>query len=225
MAKILMVLTNVQKYDKKNKPTGLWLGEATEFYDVVTSSGHFVDFVSPEGGYVPIDPHSFKYATDSDWKHYESKNFKEHALAASMSPYDVDPDLYDAIYYAGGHGAMWDFPDNHTISKIALSIFEKGGFITSVCHGAVGLVNIKHNGEYLVCDVKLTGFTNSEEKLNKTKKMVPFLTEDMLKSRGAKFKKKRAFKKHVVVDGQFITGQNPNSAKLVAEKLVEQLNK
>ncbi len=224
MAKILIVLTNIEKYKTTDRATGLWLGEVTQFYDVVTSAGHEVDFVSPEGGYVPLDPYSFKQAKEVDWEVYNDQMFKTRALGASMEPKQVNSREYQAIYFTGGHGVLWDFPDCSEIASIAATIYDNGGYITSVCHGAAGLINIKYNGDYLIAGKTLTGFTNREERLSKTAKLVPFSTEDQLKSRGAIYKKKRAFKKYVVVDGKLITGQNPNSTKLVAEKLVAYLN-
>lgn len=226
MKKILMVLTNIEKYKTINRPTGLWLGEAAHFYDEIVNAGYKVDFVSPKGGYVPIDPHSFKFASEIDWKWYHDEYFKNNALSNTLNPYEVNPENYIAIYYTGGHGVIWDFPNNEDIQRIAESIYENDGYITSVCHGAVGLLNLRDkNGEYLIKDRNITGFTNEEERLNFTYSKVPYSTENELKKRGANYMKKFPFKEFAITDGRFITGQNPQSPRLVAKLLINELKK
>lgn len=223
MARILIVLTNIEKYQTTNRATGLWLGEATHFYEVITAAGHQADFISPNGGYVPLDPHSFKYANDIDWKHYNDFDFQRRALANSLTPEQIIASNYKAIYFTGGHGVIWDFPQATQISNIAELIYQNGGIISSVCHGACGLLNILIDGSYLISGKTVTGFTNVEEKLNRTAKYVPFSTEDELKKRNANYVKQRAFSEHVVVDGRIVTGQNPQSAELVAKRLIKLL--
>src|SRR5699024_9657068 len=148
----------------------------------------------------------------------ESDDFKKRALMNSLVPEDVDPDNYLAIYYAGGHGVMWDFPDNEPLQEIALKIYQNNGFIPSVCHGIAGLLNIKlPNNDYLISNREITGFTESEEGLAGKKKIVPFFNQNEAEKRGAKFMKKRAYSEYAVQDGQLITGQNPFSAKAVAK--------
>lgn len=109
MKKILVVLTNITRYVNTTEATGLWIGEATEFVEEVTKSGFEIDYVSPRGGFVPIDPRSMKYADESTFSIYESEDFQNRALRNSMQPSDVNPNDYIAIYYTGGHGVMWDF--------------------------------------------------------------------------------------------------------------------
>lgn len=226
--KILMVLTNVDKYKNNNRATGLWLGEAIHFYEEVINAGFEVDFVSPNGGYIPIDPHSLKsiFLKNVDYKWYGDENFKEKALARTLSPKKVKFEEYVAIYYTDGHGVMWDFPDNKELQNLAMNIYNNGGYVTAVCHGVVGLLNLKEdNGEYLIKNKKVTGFANIEEFLNGTLKKVPFLTETELKNRGAMYKRKRAFANYVVKDGRIITGQNPFSPRQVGVELVKELLK
>lgn len=223
MKRILVVLTNQTQYGNHPEATGLWLGEATEFVQVVENSGLKVDYVSPNGGYVPIDPRSFKYASPEDMRMYRDPKFQSEALSNSMSPAEVNPAMYSAIYYTGGHGVMWDFPHNEELHKISLQIYQKGGFLTSVCHGISGLLYLKSDwGQYLIKGKKITGFTNAEENLSGKKKYVPFLNEDVAKRHGAVFMKKRAYAEYAVADGQFITGQNPFSPKAVARLLVKE---
>ncbi|TDL96600.1 type 1 glutamine amidotransferase domain-containing protein [Macrococcus carouselicus] len=227
MKKILVVLTNTEKYETINRATGLWLGEAAQFVEVVNAAGYQIDYVSPHGGLVPLDPASLSTADDIDFKWYGDADFRERALADSKKPADINPDDYEAIYYTGGHGTMWDFKDNIELQQIAEKIYKQGGYITGVCHGVVGLVNLldSESGKRLIKGKKVTGFSNLEERLNRTKKHVPFLAEDSLKEAGAKYKSKRPMKEYVRTDGQFITGQNPTSAKKVGKELVKALNK
>lgn len=224
--KVLIVLTNTLKYGNRNEATGLWLGEATEFAKIVQDAGYEVDYVSPKGGFVPLDPRSMKYIDDEIMDFYESDDFRRRALMDSLSPEKIDPNDYSAIYYAGGHGVMWDFPDDDKLSQIALKIYQNGGFVSSVCHGIAGLLNIKlPNNDYLISGHKITGFTKTEEILAGKKKIVPFFNQDESEKRGAIFMKKRAYKEYAIQDGQLITGQNPFSAKAVARLLVQNFNK
>lgn len=224
MKKILVVLTNITRYANTTEATGLWIGEATEFVEEVTKSGFEVDYVSPRGGFVPIDPRSMKYTDESTFSIYESEDFQNRALRNSMQPSDVNPNDYIAIYYTGGHGVMWDFPNNPELQQISLTIYNNGGYIVSVCHGIAGLLNIKDkNGDYLIRDKKITGFTTTEEILSTKKSIVPFLNKDIAIKNGAIFQKARAFRSFVVQDGNLITGQNPFSTREVAKKLLTNL--
>ncbi|MGQ7462729.1 type 1 glutamine amidotransferase domain-containing protein [Streptococcus suis] len=221
--KILVVLTNVSQYKNDEEKTGLWLAEATEFVDEVTKSGFEVDYVSPKGGSVPIDPRSLKniYVSKEDLQLSESADFKERALLHSLKPEDVQPEDYIAIYYTGGHGVIWDFPDNKELQEIANSIYEQGGYISSVCHGVAGLLNIRaRDGRYLIEGKKITGFTKWEEILSGKLKKVPFITETEVKKRGADFQKKLPFTSFSLQDGRFVTGQNPMSGRAVAKRLL-----
>lgn len=224
MKKVLVVLTNSTRYQGTNEATGLWLGEATEFVEDMEGANWAVDYVSPKGGFVPLDPRSMgkRYIDAHSMKIYESKDFQNCALINSLKPSDIDPKNYAAIYYTGGHGVMWDFPNNEKLQQITLNIYQQGGFITSVCHGIAGLLNVKDNsGEYLIKNKKITGFTTSEEILAGKKNIVPFLNEKVAKEHGANFSKKRAYSEYAVQDGQIITGQNPFSAHAVAKLLIE----
>lgn len=224
LKKILMVLTNTTRYGRTTDPTGLWLGEATEFAVVAQRAGYQVDYVSPRGGFVPLDPRSMKYTVEETLTVYESADFQRRALTHSLSPQQVNPADYVAIYYAGGHGVMWDFPDNQPLQTIAATIYAHGGYVTSVCHGIAGLLNIQTApGQYLIADHQVTGFTKSEEILAGKRSVVPFYNQPAAEAHGATFLKKRAYKEYAVQDGRLITGQNPFSAKAVARLLVQNL--
>ncbi|SDI97096.1 type 1 glutamine amidotransferase domain-containing protein [Dolosicoccus paucivorans] len=224
MKKVLIVLTNTAKYETENVPTGLWLGELTHFYDEIQKHGIEADFVSPKGGYVPIDPYSMKFATDVDYKWYQEDAFVNKALAQTKSPQDIDPKEYCGIYYTGGHGVLWDFPQDETLQHIAMAIYKEGGYVTAVCHGVVGLLNLTEDGHYLIKNKQVTGFTDVEELLAGKKNKVPFSTEEALKQRGAHYVKKRFFTSFATRDGRVITGQNPQSARAVAKELVKAIN-
>ncbi|WP_318765119.1 type 1 glutamine amidotransferase domain-containing protein [Lactiplantibacillus carotarum] len=225
MAKILVVLTNTTRYGQTTDPTGLWLGEATEFVEEVTKAGFDVDYVSPKGGFVPLDPRSMRYADASIMAVYESTDFQQRALMQSLSPAEVDPAQYAAIYYTGGHGVMWDFPNDANLQRLTRRIYEQGGLVTSVCHGIAGLLNVKlANGQYLIKDRRITGFTASEELLAGKRKVVPFLNQRVAEAHGAHFEKQRAYKTFAVKDGQLITGQNPFSARAVATQVIQTLS-
>ena len=224
--KILVVLTSVEKYPDMDRATGLWLGEAVHFVKKVEAAGYEVDYVSPKGGYTPIDPHSLSMAEPVDWEWYQDKDFMNR-LGKTLKASEVNPDDYVAIYYAGGHGVVWDFPDNAKLQSISRKIYENGGVVSSVCHGAAGLLNIKlSNGSLLVKGKQLTGFSNEEEKLAELDKFVPFLTETELVARGAIYKKaEEPWVSFAVEDQRLITGQNPASGGAVADLLIKALGK
>ncbi|AHI52633.1 type 1 glutamine amidotransferase domain-containing protein [Spiroplasma culicicola] len=224
MKKILIVLTNTKTYGQNSEATGLWLGEATEFIDEISKYEIEYDFVSPKGGMVPIDPRSLKYAKKSDLVMYETQDFKQKALLKSLKPSEVNAKDYWAIYFTGGHGVMWDFPHNKELQKISLDIYNNQGYIATVCHGIAGLLYLQDSeGNYLIANKKITGFTTTEEKLSGKKRLVPFLNQEVAKEHGAKFVKKRFFSAHAVQDGQLITGQNPQSVRVTAKKLLKNL--
>ncbi|MDR0212004.1 MAG: type 1 glutamine amidotransferase domain-containing protein [Pseudomonas putida] len=224
--KILVVLTNTAKYPTLRRATGLWLGEAVHFVDEVQKAGYAVDYVSPMGGYVPIDPHSLQMAPELDWQWYDDKAFMNR-LGNTLTPGQVKADNYCAIYYAGGHGVVWDLPENAPLQELARRIYEAGGVVAAVCHGVVGLLNIKlSDNSLLVRGRQVTGFSNTEEKLAELDKVVPYLTENELVARGGKYSKHEdPWAAYVVSDDRLITGQNPASSQRVAQQVLERLKK
>lgn len=222
--RMLVVLTSCSKYPNLDRATGLWLGEAVHFVKKVEAAGYAVDYVSPKGGYTPIDPHSLAMADAVDWEWYQNKAFM-NKLGATMAPNQVKASDYCCIYYTGGHGVIWDFPDNVDLQRFAREIYEAGGIVSSVCHGAVGLLNIKlSDGKLLIQGKKVTGFSNVEEKLVELDKYVPFLTETELSARGAVYQKAdQPLAAFAVEDNSVITGQNPASGGAVAELVIAAL--
>lgn len=223
MKKVLMALTNVDHYaDHPERKTGVWLEEAAGFYDVLTTAGITVDFASDQGGAVPIDPAS-READEATMKVVNDSAFKK-GMNNTVPFSEIKSEDYDAVYFCGGHGAMWDFPDNTTLQTIAQDIYRKGGFIASVCHGEAGLVNLKDaDGSPLVKGKHVNGFTDEEEKINGTDQLVPLSPEQELIKDGAIFEKGKAYTEFAVSDQRFITGQNPMSCRKVARLLVNEL--
>lgn len=220
--KILFVVTSHDKKGSTGEDTGYYLGEVSHPWEVLYKAGYEIDFVSPKGGTPPVDGFDLKDPVNKEfWENKEYKNKIDH----SMTPSQVDPKEYSTIFYAGGHGAMWDFADNKELAAIASEIYENGGIVAGVCHGPAGLVNIKLNsGKYLVDGKKINAFTNEEESEVKLTNVVPFLLENRLKERGAQFEKSGLWQNHVVSDQRVITGQNPQSAKSVGEAILKELN-
>jgi putative intracellular protease/amidase len=146
------------------------------------------------------------------------------ALNNTMKPSEIDPADYVVIHFVGGHGTMWDFPQNEALAGIASRIYQNHGVVSAVCHGPAGLVNIKlPDGSYLINGREVAGFSNAEEKAAGLTEVVSFLLEDKLKERGAKYSEGEMFTEHVVRDGRLVTGQNPQSAKKMAEIVLELL--
>lgn len=221
--KILFVVTSHDKKGDSGQPTGYYLGEVSHPWEVLHKAGYDIDFVSPKGGTPPVDGFNLDDAINKEfWENKEYKNKIDH----SLKPSAVNVKDYDAIFFAGGHGAMWDFADNAELSKIAADIYEKGGVVSAVCHGPAGLVNIKlNNGKYLVDGKKINAFTNEEETAVKLENVVPFMLESKLIERGAQFEKSGLWEPHVTVDQRVVTGQNPQSAKGVGEAILAELKK
>lgn len=223
--KVLVAVTSVAKYPNLRRATGLWLSEAVHFVKEIQEAGYAVDYVSPQGGYTPIDPHSLEGADDTDWQWYQDKAFMNR-LGATMRPDEVRAEDYAAIYYAGGHGTAWDFPENEGLQDISRNIYENGGYVTGVCHGVVALLNLKlSDGKLLIDGKRLTGFSDEEERLAELDSVVPFLTETELRACGGIYEKAdKPFAGHAVADGRLITGQNPASGAEVGRLLVGELD-
>ncbi|MGL5061879.1 MAG: type 1 glutamine amidotransferase domain-containing protein [Microcoleus sp.] len=220
--KVLIVLTSRDTLGETGKETGFYLPEVTHPLDAFTRAGLAVDFVSPKGGKAPM--------VGIDLADPLNKAFLETSELVSrventLNPAQIDPAKYSAIFYAGGHGTMWDFPDDARLAEIAAAIYEAGGIVSAVCHGPAALVNIKlSNGEYLVTNKTVSAFTNEEEAAVGLTEIVPFLLESKLIDRGANFTKVPNFQVSVVASDRLVTGQNPASAAGVGEQIVELLN-
>ena len=219
--KVLIVLTSHDTLGETGKETGFYLPEVTHPLDAFTQAGLTVDFVSPKGGKAPMvgidleDPLNKAFLDDLE---------QVSRVENTLNPAQIDPAEYGAIFYAGGHGTMWDFADNQELAGIAAAIYEAGGIVGAVCHGPAALVNLKlSDGSYLVANKTVAAFTNEEEAAVGLTDIVPFLLEAKLIERGANFTKVANFQVCVVECDRLVTGQNPASAAGVGEKMVELL--
>jgi putative intracellular protease/amidase len=219
--KVLLVVTSHAQLGSTGKPTGAYLSEITHVYSRLVEAGLEVDFVSPQGGRVPLD--------GVDRKDAENAAFLDNAAAleklhASLRPDQVDVSRYRAIFFAGGHGTMWDLPENTALARITAQIYEAGGIVAAVCHGPAGLVNVKlSSGEFLVAGKDVAAFTDAEESAAGLTEIVPFLLASTLAQRGARHRPAPNWAANVVVSERLITGQNPASARGVGEAMVAAL--
>ncbi|WP_336041093.1 type 1 glutamine amidotransferase domain-containing protein [Acinetobacter dispersus] len=224
--RILHVVTNVSKYEGIDRPTGLWLGELTHAYDEFEKQHYIQDIVSPNGGHSPIEPKSLeRFVADASVLKRKNDPVFMQLLETTQKPSEINWQDYDAIYYTGGHGVMWDFLDNAELQSITKNIYEHGGIVASVCHGYCGLLNVQlSNGQYLIQGKKLTGFAWCEEVLAGVAKKVPYNAEELAKQRGALYQRKFIpFLPNVVRDANLITGQNPFSARVTAFAIIDAL--
>ena len=224
--RILHVVTNVSHYEDPSEPTGLWLSELTHAYRVFAEAGYEQKIVSPNGGPSPLEPRSLKFPNyDKTAKAWRADGAKMALLAETAGPDEIDAADFDVIFFTGGHAVMFDFPDSEGLQRITREIFERGGIVSSVCHGYCGLLNTElSDGSRLVAGRKLTGFAWSEEILARVNNLVPYNAEDEMKKRGARYQKGLIpFAPYVVVDERLVTGQNPGSAKATAKKVVSVL--
>lgn len=213
--------------ENPKKRTGLWLSELTVFYDKAIKK-YEVDIVSPTGGEVPLDPRSKLTALlrKKTRKYLKDPAFR-NKLQHSLSPEEIKSDEYHAIYFAGGHGTMWDFPDSTYLQRITREIYENKGVVSAICHGPSALINVKlSNGKYLIEDKTLTSFSYKEERLLMLHKQIPFVLQSKLEKRGANYKQSLLpFTSFVKQDGRLVTGQNPQSVRKTTKKTLKLLKK
>ncbi|WP_199195905.1 type 1 glutamine amidotransferase domain-containing protein [Nocardia sp. MDA0666] len=227
--RILVIVTNAGEYEKVGYRTGLWLGELTHFYDYVTEHGYIVDIVdiaSPAGGFVPIDPESLAHDVLADLgtdRRYRDREFMD-LLDRTRSIGEIEVEDYDAIYFTGGHGVMFDFAGDD-LGALTAAFHDSGRVVSAVCHGPVGLLNVPlESGAALIAGRRVTGFSWPEEEAAQRADAVPFSLQDELVKLGADYSMAdEPFGPYVVTDGRLITGQNPASARGVAEAVVATL--
>lgn len=216
-----MVMTSHAKLGDTGKTTGFYLGELTHPLEVFEKAGLPVELASINGGEPPVDGLELEDAVNA--RYWNNKAFREK-LSQTKKLSDLDPSNYAAVFFVGGHGTMWDFPDDAAVQRFARELFEAGSPVGAVCHGPAALVNVKlSDGTYLVAGKKVSCFTNNEEERVGLTKVVPFLLATKFEERGAKHLPAADFAEQVVVSGKLVTGQNPASAAGVADKMVELL--
>ena len=225
MAKVLMVLTSHDRLGDTGRKTGFWLEEFAAPYYVLRDAGVDVTLASPKGGQPPVDPKSDEPdAQTPAMKRFRSDPAGQRALANTAKLSTVSADDYDAVFYPGGHGPLWDLAeDPHSIALIE-RFYAAGKPVGAVCHGPAALRHTKGpDGAPLVKGKNVTGFANTEEAAVGLTDVVPFLIEDALKADGGKYSKAQDWASHAVVDGNLVTGQNPASSEASAKALLERL--
>jgi putative intracellular protease/amidase len=219
--RIAIVLTSHAQLGSTGKATGYYLPEAAHGWHVFRVAGHEVVFVSPAGGAAPLDPNG-RDRGDAASAAFLDDPVVQHAVANTFQPDDLRGERLAAVFFAGGHGTMWDFRQTPSLARLAADVARAGGVVAAVCHGPAALVDLEVDGRRLVADQPVTGFSNEEEAAVKLTDVVPFLLEDALRSAGGRYSKAAApFAAHVEVGPQLVTGQNPASTRGVAEAIVK----
>ena len=219
---ILMVLTSHDALGDTGKKTGFWLEEFAAPYYVLSDAGAAITLASPNGGQPPLDPASdAPDAQTDDTRRFKGDSGARNALANTVKLSDVELAAFDAVFYSGGHGPLWDLAED-PVSIHLIEYFARGGrLIAAVCHAPAIFRHPKAaDGKPLVSGRNVTGFTNTEEAAAGLTDVVPFLVEDMLVANGGVYSKGADWASHVVVDGKLVTGQNPASSKEAALALV-----
>jgi putative intracellular protease/amidase len=225
--KILMVLTSHDKLGDTGLKTGFWLEEFAAPYYAFTDSNNTVTLASPKGGRPPLDPKS----DASDMQTATTKRFRgdtalQKLLANTLRLETINPADFDAIFYPGGHGPLWDLAEDHNSISLIETFHNKGKPLGLVCHAPGVLRHVKDShGAPLVRGKRVTGFSNSEEEAVQLTEIVPFSVEDMIKERQGIYSKGSDWASHVEVDGNLVTGQNPASSEAVAGEVIKLLKK
>ncbi|WP_237068348.1 type 1 glutamine amidotransferase domain-containing protein [Microbulbifer guangxiensis] len=223
--KVLMVLTSHDQLGDTGNKTGFWLEEFASPYYVFRDAGAEITLASPEGGQPPLDPKS----DEPDFQTAATERFKQdtaaqQALANTVRLSEVRADDFDAVFYPGGHGPLWDLAESQDSRSLIEAFFKAGKPVGAVCHApAVFRHTQGADGKPLVAGKQVTGFSNSEEDAVGLTDVVPFLVEEMLKEKGGNYSKGDDWTSHVVKDGLLITGQNPASSDATAEALLQML--
>ncbi|MCB0466297.1 MAG: type 1 glutamine amidotransferase domain-containing protein [Aequorivita sp.] len=226
MKKVLFVLTSHSDLGNTGEKTGFWIEEFAAPYYLLKDKGVEITIASPKGGQPPIDPKSA--APDAQTPatvRFNGDKETQKILANTLKLETVDQAGFDAVFYPGGHGPLWDLAEDKNSVALIESFYNNNKPVAAVCHAPAIFKNTKAaNGAPLVKGKKVTGFTNSEEEAVQLTDVVPFLVEDMLKKNGGEYSKGGDWAAYAVEDGLLITGQNPASSELVAEKLWDKLN-
>lgn len=224
--KILMILTSHDKLGNTDEKTGFWLEEFASPYYVFKDAGAEITLASPLGGQPPLDPKSDAPDFQTEATHrFKSDSAAQAVLANTLKLAAVTAVDYDAVFYPGGHGPLWDLAEDAASIALIEAMLAAGKPVAAVCH-APGVLRYPKgpDGTSVVQGKTVTGFTNSEEEAVGLTKIVPFLVEDMLKESGGKYSKAEDWHPHVVIDGLLITGQNPASSEPAAKALLEKLS-
>lgn len=223
--KILMVLTSHDKLGDTGKKTGFWLEEFAAPYYVFKDAGAEITLASPKGGQPPIDPSSdAEDAQTDDTRRFKADTDAQKHLATTHKLSEVTEAGFDAVFYPGGHGPLWDLAEDTDSKRLIEAFAAADRPIAAVCHApAVFRHTLGKNGKPLVSGRRVTGFSNSEEEAAGLTKVVPFLLEDMLKANGGMYEKGPDWASFVLLDGKLVTGQNPASSAETAKEVLSLL--
>lgn len=224
--KILMVLTSHDQLGDTGKKTGFWLEEFAAPYYVFKDAGAQLTLASPKGGQPPLDPKSDEPdAQTAATERFRKDTDAQQALANTHVLAEIKAEGYDAVFYPGGHGPLWDLAeDAHSIALIQ-DLYAAGKPVSAVCHAPGVLRHVKAaDGSPLVKGKRVTGFSNTEEEAVQLTDVVPFLVEDAMRENGAEYSKGPDWGSYVVADGLLLTGQNPGSSEATAQALLKLLN-
>ena len=226
MMNILMVLTSHDQLGNTGKKTGFWLEEFAAPYYTFKDAGATITLASPRGGQPPIDPKSdTPDAQTKDTQRFKADSVAQTALAHTLKLSEVAAGDFDAVFYPGGHGPLWDLAEDAASIALIEATLAAGKPVALVCHAPGVLRHVKAaNGDLVVRGKNVTGFTNSEEQAAGLTEIVPFLVEDLLKNNGGNYAKVADWQPYVLKDGLLITGQNPASSEPAAKELLEQLS-
>lgn len=220
--KVLFVLTSHDELGNTGEKTGFWTEELAAPYYALSDKGVDITLASPKGGLPPIDPKSEDPSSQTDaTRRMDNDEVLKDKLKNTHKLSDVKSEDYDAVFYPGGHGPLWDLAEDKVSQQLIADFYTNEKPVAFVCHAPGVLKDVKIDGEYLVNGKNVTGFTNSEEEAVQLTDVVPFLVEDMLKKNGGLYSKIEDWSPYAVVDGRLITGQNPASSEKVAEELLK----
>lgn len=222
MSRILMITTSHSELGDTGRKTGLWLEEFTTPFYVFLDAGHEVVVASPKGGEVPLDPASVTPANQSESvRRFFDDKIRASTLYNTLPLTKIRASEFDALFYPGGHGVMWDLSTNRENAMILLSFFDAQKAIGAVCHGPAALTLARDiEGASILNGIRVTGFANTEEESAGLTSVVPFLLQERLSALGAKYSKGPDFMPYTVTDSPLVTGQNPQSSAETARQLL-----
>nr|WP_314492083.1 type 1 glutamine amidotransferase domain-containing protein [uncultured Chryseobacterium sp.] len=220
--KVLFVLTSHDQLGDTGLKTGFWTEELAAPYYALSDQGVEVTLASPKGGQPPIDPKSEDPSSQTDaTRRMDDDAVLKDKLKQTHKLSEVRSEDFDAVFYPGGHGPLWDLAEDQVSQKLIVDFYTNDKPVAFVCHAPGVLKDVQIDGEYLVKGKNVTGFTNTEEEAVQLTDVVPFLVEDMLKKNGGIYSKIEDWSPYAIVDGRLVTGQNPASSEKVAEELLK----
>lgn len=220
--KVLFVLTSHDELGNTGLKTGFWTEELAAPYYALSDKGVEITLASPKGGQPPIDPKSEDPSSQTDaTRRMDKDEVLKDKLKNTHKLSEVKSEDFDAVFYPGGHGPLWDLAEDKVSQQLIADFYTNEKPVAFVCHAPGVLKDVKIDGEYLVKGKNVTGFTNTEEEAVQLTDVVPFLVEDMLKKNGGVYSKIEDWSPYAIVDGRLVTGQNPASSEKVAEELLK----